>query len=270
MRKFRTPALPVFAVGTIVGSLFLMLQLPWLTKIVFLSWMAIGLVIYFAYGRRNSKQGQLELPPIDCRARIWIVALATILAAAPSESSAGTFGNGLARFHATHYAPYRFVDSVIRLHFDVAVGVVYGDEIATVTAKRSGTRDLPFNSVGIAYTRVTVNGRACAFALDPARELITVRLPAPTAAGTQLPVEFVYRAQPQRGIFFVRPDAAYPHIAPEIWTQGEPTDNRRWFPTWDQPNEKTPSELIVTVPRGWTVVGNGYLRAHTYMRATDT
>jgi len=47
----------VMATGTIVGSLFLMLQLPWLTKFVFLGWMAIGLAIYFSYGRSHSKQG---------------------------------------------------------------------------------------------------------------------------------------------------------------------------------------------------------------------
>lgn len=56
-RKFRTPARPVMATGTIAGSLFLMLQLPWLTKFVFLGWMAIGLTIYFGYGRSHSKQG---------------------------------------------------------------------------------------------------------------------------------------------------------------------------------------------------------------------
>ncbi|HEV7179122.1 MAG TPA: hypothetical protein VGN11_04590, partial [Candidatus Baltobacteraceae bacterium] len=71
-------------------------------------------------------------------------------------------------------------------------------------------------------------------------------------------------------MYFVRPDKAYPDIAPEIWSQGEPTDNRRWFPTWDEPNQKTPSELIVTVPRGWTVVANGYLKAHAHTKSTDT
>ena len=42
------------------------------------------------------------------------------------------------------------------------------------------------------------------------------------------------------------------------------------FPTWDQPNQKTPSELIVTVPRGWTVVANGSLKAHTRTATADT
>ncbi|MGZ5171128.1 MAG: hypothetical protein ACXWCY_27215 [Burkholderiales bacterium] len=32
---------------------------------------------------------------------------------------------------------------------------------------------------------------------------------------------------------------------------------------------KTPSELILTVPHGWTAIANGYLKAHTYTAATD-
>ena len=54
-RPFRSPMLPVMATGAIVGSLFLMSRLPMLTKYVFFGWMAIGLVIYFGYGRSHSK-----------------------------------------------------------------------------------------------------------------------------------------------------------------------------------------------------------------------
>ncbi|MGZ3519251.1 MAG: hypothetical protein ACXVAM_19135 [Vulcanimicrobiaceae bacterium] len=95
------------------------------------------------------------------------------------------------------------------------------------------------------------------------------RLRTPAGAGTRLRIEFRYWTRPQRGIYFVRPDKAYPGVAPEIWSQGEPTDNRRWFPTWDEPNQKTPSELILTVPHGWAAIANGYLKAHTYTAATD-
>jgi APA family basic amino acid/polyamine antiporter len=54
-RKFRTPALPLMSFGTIIGSCYLIITLPQLTKIVFFSWMAFGLIIYFAYSRHNSK-----------------------------------------------------------------------------------------------------------------------------------------------------------------------------------------------------------------------
>ena len=41
--------------------LYLMLNLKGETWIRFLVWMAIGLVVYFAYGRRHSRLGQAEL-----------------------------------------------------------------------------------------------------------------------------------------------------------------------------------------------------------------
>jgi APA family basic amino acid/polyamine antiporter len=59
-RKFRAPLLPLMSTGAVAGSLYLLFTLPALTKTVFFAWMAIGLVIYFAYGRRNSKWQHLQ------------------------------------------------------------------------------------------------------------------------------------------------------------------------------------------------------------------
>ena len=180
------------------------------------------------------------------------------------------FGRGYATTHVTAFAPYVFESTLIRVHFDVPRGVVFGDEIAIVRAKRGALASLPFNSHGIRYDGITVNGNTASYSLDAARESLDVRLPSPVSAGTRLVVEFKYRARPQRGVYFIRPDKAYPGVTPEIWTQGETTDNRRWFPTWDEPNAKTPSELIVTVPRGWTVVANGYLKSHSVAESSET
>lgn len=173
------------------------------------------------------------------------------------------FGRGHAYFHPTAFAPYRFADSIIRVRFDFDRGIVYGHETAIVEPKHSGLRTLPFNTLGIHYSSVTVNGKPATYSLDPAHQFINVHLAQPAAADQKLGVDFVYSVQPQRGIYFIRPDKGYPNVTPEIWSQGEMIDNRRWFPTWDQPNQKTPSELIVTVPHGWTVVANGYLKSHS-------
>jgi aminopeptidase N len=180
------------------------------------------------------------------------------------------FGRGQATFHRTEFAPYTFESTVIRVRFDVARGIVYGDETAVVHPKHDGLRSLPFDTLGIEYAGVTVDGTPATFTFDAARQRINVHLNAPALAGSRLAVEFKYRTRPQRGVYFIRPDKSYPDVTPEIWTQGEATDNRRWFPTWDEPNQKTPSELIVTVPRAWTVVGNGYLKSHTVVGAYGT
>lgn len=57
-RSFRVPAMPVIATGTVLSCGFLMAKLPGLTWRNFLVWMAIGLVVYFAYSARHSKLGK--------------------------------------------------------------------------------------------------------------------------------------------------------------------------------------------------------------------
>lgn len=57
-RKFRVPGLWFVGPATIAGCLFLFLNLPGEAMIVLPVWSAIGLVIYFAYGRGRSHLGR--------------------------------------------------------------------------------------------------------------------------------------------------------------------------------------------------------------------
>ena len=53
-RTFRLPLMPVVPAFGVLASLFLILQLQWQTWVRFVVWLVIGLVIYFAYGRKHS------------------------------------------------------------------------------------------------------------------------------------------------------------------------------------------------------------------------
>lgn len=53
-RPFRAPASPLVPVLGVLSCLYLMLNLPLVTWIRFVVWMAIGLVIYFSYARHHS------------------------------------------------------------------------------------------------------------------------------------------------------------------------------------------------------------------------
>ncbi|MBX7450590.1 amino acid permease [Mycolicibacterium sp. 3033] len=53
-RGFTTPWVPVLPVLSIIACVWLMLNLTGLTWIRFLIWMAIGVIVYFLYGRRHS------------------------------------------------------------------------------------------------------------------------------------------------------------------------------------------------------------------------
>jgi APA family basic amino acid/polyamine antiporter len=54
-RPFKTPLVPFVPGLGILSCLYLMSGLPWGTWMRLLAWMALGLVIYFAYGIRKSK-----------------------------------------------------------------------------------------------------------------------------------------------------------------------------------------------------------------------
>lgn len=57
-RGFRAPWVPVLPVLSIIACVWLMLNLTGLTWIRFLIWMAIGVAVYFLYGRRHSLVGR--------------------------------------------------------------------------------------------------------------------------------------------------------------------------------------------------------------------
>jgi APA family basic amino acid/polyamine antiporter len=65
-RPFRTPAIYLVAPLSIAGCLLLFVNLNMESKLLFVSWTAIGLVIYFLYGYRHSNvaRGIIEVPEL--------------------------------------------------------------------------------------------------------------------------------------------------------------------------------------------------------------
>lgn len=70
-RAFRTPIAPVVATLATLMCLYLMLNLKGETWTRFLIWMAVGIVVYFVYGRRHSRlgmaeqEGEVSAPPAE-------------------------------------------------------------------------------------------------------------------------------------------------------------------------------------------------------------
>jgi len=54
-RPFKTPLVPFVPIMGMVVSLLMMVFLPWQTWMRMVVWLAIGMVIYFTYGRHHSK-----------------------------------------------------------------------------------------------------------------------------------------------------------------------------------------------------------------------
>src|SRR5439155_21936315 len=66
-----------------------------------------------------------------------------------------------------------------------------------------------------------------------------------------------YRAEPTQGLYFRTPEMGYKAGDTHLYTQGEPTEARHWYPCFDAPNEKFTSEIVCRVPEGMTVLSNG-------------
>ncbi|GED99491.1 amino acid permease [Gordonia crocea] len=59
-RGFRVPFVPAVPIAAVVACLWLMINLSIETWVRFLVWMAVGLAVYFLYGRRNSVLARRE------------------------------------------------------------------------------------------------------------------------------------------------------------------------------------------------------------------
>jgi len=57
-RPFRTPAIWLVGPAAVLGCAYLFFNLSGYTELMFLGWAAVGLVVYFSYGRRKSHVGR--------------------------------------------------------------------------------------------------------------------------------------------------------------------------------------------------------------------
>ena len=151
----------------------------------------------------------------------------------------------------------------IRTHlwFDLDQRAIRGEVTETVATLRENVTELKFDSVGLNIQGVAVDGGAAKFSVTP-NDLI-VQLAHPAAAGEKHEILIHYDGKPKKGLYFVLPDANYPSQPKEIWTQGEAEDTRYYIPLYDYPNDRTTSEMLLTVPAAWITLSNGRLAGVT-------
>ena len=117
---------------------------------------------------------------------------------------------------------------------------------------------------------ITVGGRTLQF--RTAEDKLYITMDRQYAAGTPLDFVVRYHAQPKRGLFFILPDDHHPNRPQQIWANGDTAggNNRYWFPGYDFPNDKTTTEMLVTVPAGWEALSNGKLAGTAKNKAAGT
>jgi len=88
-------------------------------------------------------------------------------------------------------------------------------------------------------------------------EQIIVTFKEPIAADKEAHVTIRYHAQPEKGVYFRTPEMGYKPGDEHLFTQGEASESRYWFPSYDYPNQKFATEVICHVPEGMTALSNG-------------
>ena len=142
---------------------------------------------------------------------------------------------------------------------DLAVPEIAGTATIRFRPVLGPLNELALDATGLAVTKVTRGEREAKFQLAGNRLTITLN---PAASGDD-EVCISYSAHdPAPGMIFAPGrDAGQ---GPQLHTQGESDSNDHWFPCHDFPNERMTSELVVNVPKGIAVSGNGRLVAHTH------
>jgi len=158
------------------------------------------------------------------------------------------------------YAPsrdYHLENVRVALHFDIDQRKVIGDVTHTLSTLHAGLTHLDFDCAELTVSSARVNGKDAPF--DLREDKLHVQLAQPAKAGEKFEVELKYEGKPTSGLYFILPDKDDPGRAKEIWTQGEAEDTHHYIPIYDYPNDRTTSEMILTVPGDWLTVSNGKL-----------
>jgi aminopeptidase N len=143
------------------------------------------------------------------------------------------------------------------LWFDIDQRKVRGETTQSLSMFRDDLTQIKFDSVDLNIQAVTLDGKDAKFSL--ADNKLVVQLARPSKRGEAHEVFIRYDGQPKKGLYFVVPDKNYPNRPKEVWSQGEAEDTRYYIPIYDYPNDRTTSEMILTVPANWLTISNGDL-----------
>jgi aminopeptidase N len=172
-----------------------------------------------------------------------------------------------------HFAPDRPCDIVhiaLTLQLDIARQSLRGTCATTVRAVQETVPSLTLDAVDLQIVQVRqVGGALLPYDYDGQR--LRVTFPEPLQHDAPATVEIDYSVtKPRLGLYFITPDAAYPHKPVQVWSQCQDEDARYWFPCFDAPNEKATTEMTVTVPQPYFALSNGTLLSTTRDEAAGT
>ncbi|QNE39768.1 M1 family peptidase [Hymenobacter sp. NBH84] len=177
-------------------------------------------------------------------------------------------------YRATPRKVNELVHTRLDLRFDYAKRYAYGKEWLTLKPHAYATDSLRLDAQGMDIQAVALMKGDVPQPLpyDYNQRQLLIRLGRMVPAGEAYTIYIEYTAKPDelhakgsaairdaKGLYFINPDSAEAGKPVQIWTQGETEANSAWFPTIDKPNQKSTSEISLTVPAKYATLSNGLL-----------
>ncbi len=178
-------------------------------------------------------------------------------------------------YHPAEERKWDLLHTMLDLSFDWPTSTVIGTATLTLTPLFYPQSELKLNAVDFNIKKVMVGDKVISDFKYDSNE-ITIPFAQPMARRDRVIVTIEYTASPKagtidedaavtsdQGLFFIDPLDTLPDVPKQIWSQGETSSNRKWFPTLDQPNERATQEIIMTVPDTFMTLSNGLLISST-------
>jgi aminopeptidase N len=181
----------------------------------------------------------------------------------PAASPAGQATGGRDTAHYTADRPVEFLHMRLELTFTpegLQSRTCEGRVEYTLRPKAAKIHSVRLDAVDMQVLAVEIAGEAKAPPFSYDDRHLTVPLPRPVGRDETFRLAVKYRlAAPPKGMYFVLPNASRPKRPLTVYTMSEPLEARYWFPTHDWPDSHWTSDILITVPAGYTAVTNGVL-----------
>lgn len=150
----------------------------------------------------------------------------------------------------------------MNINIDWDKKMVIGVVETKIVPLADGFKEFEVDAVAMNVNSITdKNGKKLPYDYDDKK--LTIMLPSSYTPQDTIIYTVDYNCVPQSGLYFVYPQELTPSYPNQIWTQGEGEDNRYWIPLYDYPNDKTTTEMFVTVETKYQTLSNGYLVSQT-------
>ena len=168
------------------------------------------------------------------------------------------------------------VHTRLDVRFDYKKRYLYGKEWLTLKPHFYPTDTLSLDAKGMDINSVSreKNGRHLPLKFTYDGWILHIQLDKVYHPGEDYTIYINYTAKPDelnvqgsvaiggaKGLYFINPDGTDKAKPTQIWTQGETESSSAWFPTIDEPQQKSTAEIMMTIPEKYVSLSNGRLAA---------